>query len=161
MENIVKYINSFLIENGLPSTIEISPKTLRRLVNFEQYARNIEKLNVDSLMEIKRRRMTKVSISSSPELNISRKTLYNDKIFLKYAEARMDNQIDYLNENKLIKVKEQYLNLKSQYNKVIDHLLDTSILQAEIIEYKERIQELIQDKNRLHTLLKKYENRKL
>ncbi|MBD8007073.1 hypothetical protein [Bacillus norwichensis] len=157
MEKIIKKINGILTQINLPPTDAIPEKTLQRLINFEEYASNVEKLNTESIEEIKKRKMTKVSISNSPELNISRKTLYNDKILLKYVEAKIEKQVDYFNEKKLMKLQEQYQELKLQYEKVTDHLLDTSILQAEILQYKEKIEELIQDKNRLYMMLQKYE----
>jgi len=155
-ENISK-INNVLIQNNLPPASEISKKTLQRLINFEEYADSIEKLNSVSIEEIKKRKMTKVSVSNAPELNISRKTLYNDKILQKYVEARIEKQPDYLNEVKLKKLKDKHDELEAQYDKITDHLLDNSILQAEILELKEKIEELIQDKNRLHMVLQKYE----
>jgi len=157
LEKIIKKINGILTQINLPPTDAIPEKTLQRLINFEEYASNVEKLNTESIEEIKKRKMTKVSISNSPELNISRKTLYNDKILLKYVEAKIEKQVDYFNEKKLMKLQEQYQELKLQYEKVTDHLLDTSILQAEILQYKEKIEELIQDKNRLYMMLQKYE----
>ncbi|WP_144460376.1 hypothetical protein [Siminovitchia fortis] len=157
MEKIIKKINGILTQINLPPTDAIPEKTLQRLINFEEYASNVEKLNTESIEEIKKRKMTKVSISNSHELNISRKTLYNDKILLKYVEAKIEKQVDYFNEKKLMKLQEQYQELKLQYEKVTDHLLDTSILQAEILQYKEKIEELIQDKNRLYMMLQKYE----
>lgn len=158
MEEVVKKINDILTQNNLPSTNEISEKTLQRLVNFEEYASNVEKLNTDSVEEIKKRKMTKVSISNSPELKISRKTLYNDKILLKYVESKLEMQVDYFNETRIKKLQDQYNDLKLQYDKITDHLLDTSILQAEILQYKEKIEELTQDKNRLHMMLQRYKN---
>lgn len=157
MEEVIKRINDILTQNSLPSTNEIPEKTLQRLINFEEYASNVEKLNRDSVEEIKKRKMTKVSISNSPELNISRKTLYNDKILLKYVESKLEEQDDYFNETRIKKLQNQHNDLKFQYDKITDHILDTSILQAEILQYKERIDELTQDKNRLHMLLQKYE----
>jgi len=157
LEELIKKINDILSQNDLPSTNEIPEKTLQRLINFEEYANNVEKLNTDSIEEVKKRKMTKVSISKSPELNISRKTLYNDKILLKYVEAKIEKQADHFNEERIKKLQDQYHDLKLQYDKTTDHLLDTSILQAEILQYKERIEELIQDKNRLHMMLQKYE----
>lgn len=157
MEENISKINNVLIQNNLPPVSEISKKTLQRLINFEEYADSIEKLNSVSIEEIKKRKMTKVSVSNAPGLNISRKTLYNDKILLKYVEARIEKQPDYLNEVKLKKLKNKYDELEEQYDKITDHLLDTSILQAEIIELKEKNEELIQDKNRLHMVLQKYE----
>ena len=141
----------------MPSTNEIPEKTLQRLINFEEYANNLEKLNTDSIEEVKKRKMTKVSISNSPELSISRKTLYNDKILLKYVEAKIEKQTDHFNDGRIKKLQDQYHDLKLQYDKITDHLLETSILQAEILQYKKRIEELIQDKNRLHMMLQKYE----
>lgn len=158
MEEVVKKINDILTQNNLPSTNEISEKTLQRLINFEEYASNVEKLNTDSIEEIKKRKMTKVSISNSPELKISRKTLYNDKILLKYVESKLEMQVDYFNETRIKTLQDQYNDLKLQYDKITDHLLDTSILQAEILQYKEKIEELTQDKNRLHMMLQRYKN---
>lgn len=157
MEENISKINNVLIQNNLPPASEISKKTLQRLINFEEYADSIEKLNSVSIEEIKKRKMTKVSVSNAPELNISRKTLYNDKILQKYVEARIEKQPDYLNEVKLKKLKDKHDELEAQYDKITDHLLDNSILQAEILELKEKIEELIQDKNRLHMVLQKYE----
>ncbi|WP_281975000.1 hypothetical protein [Halobacillus litoralis] len=157
MEEVIKRINDILVQNELPSTSEIPEKTLHRLIDFEEYACNVEKLNADNIEGIKKRKMTKVSISNALELNISRKTLYNDKILLKYVEAKIEKQGDYFNELKIKKLKDQYHDLKSQYDKITDHLLDNSILQAEILQYKERVEELILDKNRLHMMLQKYE----
>lgn len=159
MEEVIKKINDILTQSNLPSTNEIPEKTLRRLINFEEYSSNVEKLNADSIEEIRKRKMSKVSISNSPELNISRKTLYNDKILLKYVELKLEKQIDYFNEIKLKKLQDQYHDLKLRYDKITDHILDTSILQAEILQYKERIEELTQEKNRLHMMLQKYEAR--
>ncbi|MEW9502156.1 hypothetical protein [Jeotgalibacillus marinus] len=155
MEKVIKRINDILVQNELPSTSEIPEKTLQRLINFEEFSYNVEKLNADSIERIKKRKMTKVSISNAPELNISRKTLYNDKILLKYVEAKIEKQDDHFNELKIKKLKDQYHELKLQYDKITDHLLDNSILQAEILQYKERIDELILDKNRLHMILQK------
>lgn len=159
MEEFIKQINNILTQNNLPSTNDISEKTLQRLISFEEYTSNIEKLNIDSIEKIKNRKMTKVSISNSPELNISRKTLYNDKTLLKYVELKLEKQVDYFNEKRIKKLQEQYHDLKLQYDKITDHLLDTSILQADILQHKERVEELTQDKNRLHMMLQKYETK--
>lgn len=157
MDKYIDRINSILIQEGLPSSSEIPKKTLQRILDFERYAGNIEFQNGVAIEDMKKRKMTKLAVSKSSKLNISRKTLYNDKILLKYVETRIEKQPDHFNEKKIKRLQDQNRELKLQYNKITDHLLDTSILQAEILQHQEKIEELIQDKNRLYMALQKYE----
>lgn len=157
MDEYVENLNSILIQNGLPSSSEIPEKTLQRIIDFERYAKNIASQNDMAIEGLKQRKMTKLSVSQSGKIIFSRKTLYNDKILLKYVESRIEKQSDYFNEQRIKRLQEHNQVLKSQYDKITNRLLDTSILQAELLQHKEKIEELIQDKNRLYMALQKYE----
>lgn len=157
MDEYIENIDSMLVQFGLPSSSEIPKKTIQRIIDFERYAGNVELQNDMAIEGLKKRKMTKLSVSKSDEVNVSRKTLYNDKILLKYVESRIKIQPDYLNEKKIKRLQDHNQELKSQYDKITDHLLDTSILQAEILQHQEKIEELTQDKNRLYMALQKYE----
>lgn len=154
MEEIKKKINRILIDNNMQLLSELSSKTVNRLINLEKHIEDVEQINVKQIAEIKDRKLTKSSIANIPELGISRKTLYNDKVFLEYVELKILEQKNHFNEKSFIKLKEAYKELEKQYDKVTDHLLENSILKAEIFQYKKQIDELIIDKNRLHSLLK-------
>lgn len=154
MEEIKKKINRILIDNNMQLLSELSSKTVNRLINLEKHIEGVEQINVKQVAEIKDRKLTKSSIANIPELGISRKTLYNDKVFLEYVELKILEQKNHFNERSFIKLKEAYKELEKQYDKVTDHLLENSILKAEIFQYKKQIDELIIDKNRLHSLLK-------
>lgn len=134
---------------------ELSPKTLDRLIKLESYIEEVEQINKKQVADIKGRKLTKSFIANTSELGISRKTLYNDKVLLKYVDLKILEQKKYFNEKSYIKLKEAYEDLEKQYEKVTDHLLENSILKAEIFQCKRQIDDLIIDKNRLHSLLKK------
>ena len=153
-ESIIEKLNKYLKMNYE----ELSDKEKERLYKIELFIQDNNKRCNELISELKQLKLTKVSISNTKEIGLSRKTLYNDKVIQKYIEKSIIEQKDYINNDKLSDLQNKYDELKEQYKKIINNIIEVNVLNEKIEEYEERISSLTEQNEVLRKIA--LENRK-
>lgn len=123
-ESIIEKLNKYLKMNYE----ELSDKEKERLYKIELFIQDNNKRCNELISELKQLKLTKVSISNTKEIGLSRKTLYNDKVIQKYIEKSIIEQKDYINNDKLSDLQNKYDELKEQYKKIINNIIEVNVL---------------------------------
>ncbi|NFQ58451.1 hypothetical protein FDF91_17110, partial [Clostridium botulinum] len=125
-ERILEIIEKKLKKYFNKSYKELDEKEKERIYKIEFFIQDNNKKCSELLEKIKELKLTKVSIANSEEIGISRKTLYNDKVIQKYIEESIKEQDDYINNNKLNDLQAKYNELKEQYTKIINNIIEVN-----------------------------------
>ena len=139
-EYVCRKIEDRLSECILPQVNELSAKTLESIVEIENYNIFIEERIQHVISELKRLKISKVSIASSKAVNLSRKTIYNNDILNIYIEHIIKNQFDIMNERKIEELKIRIEDLTNENKELIRETIKYNLL---LIELKE-----LQDENK-------------
>lgn len=139
---ILNIIEGKLESNNLPKFETLSEKQKERINKLELFINENKKKCTSLIGEMKCLRLTKVNIANSNKVGLSRKTLYNDKILLRYIEISISEQDDYFNENKLTKLQKDFNNLKNQYDKLLENIIDNNSVKYKIKKCEEELMQL-------------------
>lgn len=151
MENIIK---EKLEKYSIADFEKLNDKEKERLYKIESFIQTNNKEYDELIERIKHLKLTKVSISNSKEIGLSRKTLYNDKVIQKYIEESINEQNIYMNNNyKNNDLQNKYNELKEQYIKVIKNIIEINVLNERISEYEEMISSLSKQNEELRKII--------
>ncbi|MDG0029963.1 hypothetical protein MMB68_10385 [Priestia sp. Y58] len=128
---ITEVVAKKLEEFGLPDLNNIPQKSINRLVSVETYLQRARSEQNSLIKELKEKKITKVSIVSAQEVNISRKTLYNDQILKEYIDKSIQNESEIFNEDEISKLKLQVKELTEEYEKLLNNVIDHHLLRME------------------------------
>lgn len=93
------------------------------------------------------------NITSSKDVSITRKTVYNNNLLKEYIEHSIEGFPDYIKEIEMTKIKDKYLELTELYNKVIDNIIDNYNRNEEIEELKNQIKILTNENSTLRDII--------
>lgn len=159
MDKIVKEIKNKLDKYELASYDELEIKTQQRLLMIEQAISTLT-INLKKSINSAKESMPNITnIIKSDQVNISRKTIYNQQILKKYIELSINDLPDYFNEKKVKSLENRLDDLNKLYYKVIDNIIDDYNKDKQIEELKKNINMLTEENNRLSQYI--YEQQKI
>ena len=159
MDKIVKEIKNKLDKYELASYDELEIKTQQRLLMIEQAISTLT-INLKKSINSAKESMPNITnIIKSDQVNISRKTIYNQQILKKYIELSINDLPDYFNEKKVKSLENRLDDLNKLYYKVIDNIIDDYNKDKQIEELKKNINMLTEENNRLRQYI--YEQQKI
>lgn len=159
MDKIVKEIKNKLDKYELASYDELEIKTQQRLLMIEQAISTLI-INLKKSINSAKESMPNITnIIKSDQVNISRKTIYNQQILKKYIELSINDLPDYFNEKKVKSLENRLDDLNKLYYKVIDNIIDDYNKDKQIEELKKNINMLTEENNRLSQYI--YEQQKI
>lgn len=159
MDKIVKEIKNKLDKYELASYDELEIKTQQRLLMIEQAISTLT-INLKKSINSAKESMPNITnIIKSDQVNISRKTIYNQQILKKYIELSINDLPDYFNEKKVRSLENRLDELNELYYKVIDNIIDDYNKDNQIEELKKNINMLTEENNRLRQYI--YEQQKI
>ncbi len=154
MDSMKNRINEILRRIGEVCIDELPQKTATRIIAVEKA---LDKNMAECLRyidEIKKRRPNIKWISESTEVDISRKTIYNDNVLKLYLDERLSlDDFDFFNEKKVEVLKGKLDDLSYRYEKQLAIHVESEMLKYRI----EELEKTLDSKNKriedLHRLL--------
>ena len=133
---------------------DIPEKSLDRIVKVEEIIQELEKNNDILLESIKNNKLSISFFAEDKRIGITRRSIYADESLLKYINKRVQEQKDYFNLERLKYVTEKNELLQEEYNKAMDNIIDTFDIKMNTENFKENINELLEENNKLREMVK-------
>ena len=150
---IVDEIKEKLKKYSIADYDELNNKEKERLYKIQEFIHK-NTVRYEQLQdELKNLRLTKVQIANAKEIGLSRKTLYNDKVVQKFIEVSIQGQNYNIKNEKLYDLQNKYNELKEQYTKIINNLIETNLLYEKIDRYEETISALTKQNENLKSII--------
>lgn len=133
---------------------DIPKKSLDRIIKVEVIIQELYKSNDMLIESIKNNKLSITFFAEDKKLGITRRSIYADEYLLRYINKRIEEQKDYFNLERLKYIIEKNELLQEEYNKVMDNIIDTFDMKINIEAYKDNINQLLEQDNKLRDIIK-------
>ena len=146
-------VSEKLNKYNLKKLKDFDDKTIKRLYEIEKLLYNMEADAKDIEAKLKGLKPNITNITSSKDVSITRKTVYNNNLLKEYIENSIEDFPDYTKEIEMKKIKDKYSEVTELYNKVIDNIIDNYNRNEEIEELKNQIKILTNENSTLRDII--------
>lgn len=152
-------VSEKLNKYNLGNLKDFDDKTIKRLYEIEKFLYNMEVDAKEIEEKLKGLKPNITNITSSKDVSITRKTVYNNNLLKEYIEHSIEDFPDYTKEIEMKKIKDKYSELTELYNKVIDNIIDNYNRNEEIEELKNQIKILTNENSTLRDIITEKEQK--
>lgn len=142
------------IEKIYGKEVELPSKSLDRIIKAEKIIKFTEEENEVLINKIKENELNISFFAHDKKIGITRKSIYLDEYLLNYLNFRIKEKKDYFNLNRIKYLDDKYADLESNYNKLLDNIIDNFDIKVQVEDYKKTINDLLEENKALKNIVK-------
>lgn len=144
MDEIEKIVRDKLERFGLGALEAVESRQLRQLLDIEAFIKHRIEIRDQSIRTYKENQITKKAIADSPDVKLTRKTIYNSELLNKYVEKSIEecDNMELIDSNRIKEIVSQNERIKEQYDKMVGDLIYKTNLENTVEVYHDEINSL-------------------
>lgn len=154
MDGIEKNVKSKFERFGIEGFDDLKSKTKQWLIEIEEYMNKCNNIRKENVEKYKKYKVTIKGIANN--VKISRQSIYNYEIILKYIEEsiREFDAYDTFAESNIQRVTEQRDEIKRQFDKMVGELIEMHNLEQATESLMAEIKKLAKEKEDLNIIIR-------